>query len=89
MRVQVRSLLAALGFLAIVSLSFQYFNAKQEIKSRRNRLKVVEETPISEKVTTTTSSTTYTTTSTKYPCNVNENVHAFYYPWYGAPGKIN
>ena len=51
------------------------------IKTSNLYLKRLQEV---EDVTTTTSTTT-TTTTTPYPCVVNHNAHAFYYPWYGSP----
>ena len=46
---------------------------------------VVTSTTTTPTTPTTTTTTTSTTTTTKYPCNVDADIHAFYYPWYGAP----
>ena len=70
-RVPIKSLLALFGLIFILVYAAQFYrvNVTQELKSRRGRLEILEEEKPSD-----------------LKCkNANENLHAFYYPWYGTP----
>lgn len=62
--------------LGLVTLLYQFQNIQNESKSRRNRISMSDNPPIGESIAKKEEEAVV--------YNLNEAVHAFYYPWYAS-----
>ncbi|CBY15972.1 unnamed protein product [Oikopleura dioica] len=62
--------------LGLVTLLYQFQNIQNESKSRRNRISMSDNPPIEESIAKNEEEAVV--------YNLNEAVHAFYYPWYAS-----
>jgi len=62
--------------LGLVTLLYQFQNIQNESKSRRNRISMSDNPPIEESIAKKEEEAVV--------YNLNEAVHAFYYPWYAS-----
>ena len=62
--------------LGLVALMYQFQNIQNESKSRRNRISMSDDPPVEESISEEEE------VSVAY--DLNEAVHAFYYPWYAS-----